>query len=336
MDQVVNSVRNKEFDSNSGLYYLVEAKHLSTRLALTDINNNNNNNNNNNSHITPKLGPTSSAFVSQTSQSHIDSLRKQNNIKNMSIMGHHLYSYNKVAVNFSPKATPPNSVVIKPSDDKYAMIEGGQLEHEEEEEDDDGMLIEELGRDYLSRYNAIRRHTIGTNAGADRDNPVNCIVKSTDCLLKLNEDDSVTSLSDSFALDAPNNQDVCLNECETEQRFKDYSHSGLLLVAAKEHQPRLSLQVNSSVDSNDSYSCSSKDDLSSRSSKSSNSTQHDQNQPSYSNYANHNYKFPRSKMSRHQMAAQIEKKSSDKAGQYLVPPLYNGNFLFWYEWTKSI
>lgn len=35
--------------------------------------------------------------------------------------------------------------------------------NDEDEEKDDGMLIEQLGRDYLSRNNALRRHTIGTN-----------------------------------------------------------------------------------------------------------------------------------------------------------------------------
>ena len=49
------------------------------------------------------------------------------------------------------------------------------------------MPIEELGRDYLCRYNAIRRHTIGTNFD---NNQSNYIVKSTECLLMLQENDS--------------------------------------------------------------------------------------------------------------------------------------------------
>jgi len=46
------------------------------------------------------------------------------------------------------------------------------------------MPIEELGRDYLCRYNAIRRHTIGNNFDNDQNN---YIVKSTECLLMLVE-----------------------------------------------------------------------------------------------------------------------------------------------------
>lgn len=40
---------------------------------------------------------------------------------------------------------------------------------EEEDEEDDGMLMDQLGQDYLFRNSAIRRHTIGTNIDKNRD-----------------------------------------------------------------------------------------------------------------------------------------------------------------------
>ena len=66
-------------------------------------------------------------------------------------------------------------------------------DEEEEEEDDDEMPIEELGREYLFRYNGIRRHTIGTNAEDNRMSSTKNIMKSTECLLMLNENDSSCS-----------------------------------------------------------------------------------------------------------------------------------------------
>ena len=57
---------------------------------------------------------------------------------------------------------------------------------DQEEEEDESMLIEQLGRDYLCRNNTIRRHTIGTNADKE---PGSDIVKSTECLLMLDENE---------------------------------------------------------------------------------------------------------------------------------------------------
>jgi hypothetical protein len=66
-------------------------------------------------------------------------------------------------------------------------------DNDDDEEDDDEMPIEELGREYLFRYSGIRRHTIGTNAEDNRISATKDIMKSTECLLMLNENDSSCS-----------------------------------------------------------------------------------------------------------------------------------------------
>jgi hypothetical protein len=55
------------------------------------------------------------------------------------------------------------------------------------DDDENGMLIERQGRDYLHRYNALRRHTIGTNSGNNGLLNSKNIMKSTECLLMLQE-----------------------------------------------------------------------------------------------------------------------------------------------------
>ena len=59
---------------------------------------------------------------------------------------------NSVSIN-----TELNTSLEVTNDDRHKLTD------DEEDEKDDGMLIEQLGRDYLSRNNALRRHTIGTN-----------------------------------------------------------------------------------------------------------------------------------------------------------------------------
>ena len=53
------------------------------------------------------------------------------------------------------------------------------------------MLIEQMGRDYLCR-NKTRRHTIGTNV--DKATCGSDIVKSTECLLMLDENEEYNQL----------------------------------------------------------------------------------------------------------------------------------------------
>lgn len=84
----------------------------------------------------------------------------------------------------------------------------------DEEEEDDGMLIEQLGRNYLCRNNTIRRHTIGTNADKD---PGSEIVKSTECLLMLDENEETKleqqPLFKQFINPAPENQLLLSGNC---------------------------------------------------------------------------------------------------------------------------
>lgn len=54
-------------------------------------------------------------------------------------------------------------------------------------DEDEMPPIEELGRDYLSRYNSIRRHTIATNEDNEMLGQSNNIMKSTECLLNFGQ-----------------------------------------------------------------------------------------------------------------------------------------------------
>lgn len=55
-------------------------------------------------------------------------------------------------------------------------------------DEEDEMPIEDLGRDYLSKYNSIRRHTIATNEDNNMLDQSNNIMKSTECLLDLEKE----------------------------------------------------------------------------------------------------------------------------------------------------
>jgi hypothetical protein len=80
-----------------------------------------------------------------------------------------------------------------------------EKDHENSYDEDDEMPIEELGRDYLFRYNAIRRHTIGTNFD---NNQSNYIVKSTECLPMLQVNDNLPKSSRKSNVNTNSNENL--------------------------------------------------------------------------------------------------------------------------------
>lgn len=171
--EIINSVRNNEFDSNAAIYYLLESKlatNNNTNGSMEQIRKVNpfnsismNRNRSNEEELAEGSGSNANAeksYMSYLEEIHANAIQA-NDIKT-----------NQVNINEALK----NNLEQK-FDDKMT---------EDDEEEDDGMLIEQLGRDYLSRNNTIRRHTIGTNSDKERGSD---IVKSTECLLMLDENE---------------------------------------------------------------------------------------------------------------------------------------------------
>lgn len=190
---------NHEFDSNAGIYYLLEARlnsNLTPSLPSTpnnpmvvyrpfsyDINNN----------------------TSQQASSYMEDQSIQSVFKPpITITDHDIdenveFQYNQIKRNKSNTVSFSYEARQEEEKSRQASWSSHQQpaplihseENEEEDDDDEGMdlPIEELGKDYLSRYNSVRRHTIASNTDNDKLlSHNNEIMKSTECLLhKLNE-----------------------------------------------------------------------------------------------------------------------------------------------------
>jgi len=92
-----------------------------------------------------------------------------------------------------------------------------QIQEEDEKiddiEDEEDMLIEQQGRDYLCR-NKTRRHTIGTNVDKK---PEDDIVKSTECLLMLDESEEYEQLQSKTD---PSNESPIIKSSDSESYNK--------------------------------------------------------------------------------------------------------------------
>ncbi len=218
-------MQNNEFDSNSGAYYLIESK-LSTNLSIWNshiLNTSQNTielknrsmlnsavNQNQSKRIRSNkflIGIDDEPKVSENPQEHelienfgykrVSSSATHNwHMETAKLNGLNMFDLNTINSTFQQNATQiPSTFSLTNSNEQTATLmahppeiieEPSQQENVDEDEDEE-MPIDDLGRDYLSRYNAIRRHTIATNLDENlMDQRDKDILKSTECLLQLN------------------------------------------------------------------------------------------------------------------------------------------------------
>lgn len=218
---ILKSVKNNEFDSNAGIYYLTEAKLLSrvgggggggsmgdqlslkspikfSPLISVEATSNN----------SPQLSATLDhkyfTFGAEAGKSDVESSSSP------------FYGYHKVNMmaddqesvrsgGSSSSTTATTSSTATTASEQQAMAiataaaaaaaasifaaasTGASTETNSNCDEDEMPPIEELGRDYLSRYNSIRRHTIATNEDNEMLGQSNNIMKSTECLLNFGQ-----------------------------------------------------------------------------------------------------------------------------------------------------
>lgn len=104
------------------------------------------------------------------------------------------YEQNVISVVDSSSMPPTPQLLIDPNCESSSPMN-----------DEDEMPIEDLGRDYLSKYNSIRRHTIATNEDNNMMTASNNIMKSTECLLDLNQKSGQETANTSAATTANTN-----------------------------------------------------------------------------------------------------------------------------------
>ncbi len=218
----LKSVVNNEFDSNAGIYYLIEAKNHqqnSATVSFTSTSTSANATLNNTALINQP--PAQTITTTSTTSNYETTQNNDQNNNNINVINQNVIKVNNnhknpeiqinedcdVAIDQTNNNNLPSassrvkrkSAVLFWFDDESSStknqiteskIQDGDVEKDDHNDDDedDEMPIEELGKDYLSRFNNIRRHTIATNADNDKLlNQSNEIMKSTECLLKLNK-----------------------------------------------------------------------------------------------------------------------------------------------------
>jgi hypothetical protein len=261
LDEIIKSVQNNEFDSNAGIYHLIESKFASK--ANSDLHNNNSSNDLhhkskykfeiNNSINSPLNGGIVSSIREKqmmftnnsesidltnsnnhhcylnTNNNNTNNSNNNNNFNNdsnenelkkvtkfwkganinnrdFSIFNNSsqeinlfsnlsLQKNNNISIlngETTPVASMSASLQLTSINNNNNQVGSSALtplitlnenDKIDEEDEDEEMPIEELGKDYLCRYNSIRRHTIGTNIDNNKlDKSFNNIMKSTECL----------------------------------------------------------------------------------------------------------------------------------------------------------
>lgn len=206
VQEIINSVRNKEFDSNAAIYYLLQSRISNTintnsehlrkmpRTLTNPLNRSifecsnfeemNKNFSRNNLSTGMKDIPMSDCDECINSDSSFTTTAENEGLKISPTTTTTTPLINMSHVNSVSINTELNTSLEVTNDDRHKLTD------DEEDEKDDGMLIEQLGRDYLSRNNALRRHTIGTNVN---DSGSSDIIKSVECFFIPNQTDESTS-----------------------------------------------------------------------------------------------------------------------------------------------
>lgn len=214
---ILKSVKNNEFDSNAGIYYLTEAKLLSRvggggggsmgdQLSLKSP---------------IKFSPLISVEATSNNSPQLSATLDHKYFTFGAEAGKSdesspFYGYHKVNMiaddqesvrsgGSSSSTTATTSSTATTASEQHAMAvaaaaaaaaaasifaaasTGASTETNSNCDEDEMPPIEELGRDYLSRYNSIRRHTIATNEDNEMLGQSNNIMKSTECLLNFGQ-----------------------------------------------------------------------------------------------------------------------------------------------------
>ena len=194
---MVSSIREKQmmFTNNSESIDLSNTNNHHAYLNTNNNNSNNNNNNYDNDSNESELKKVTkfwkganinnkdfSIFTNNSQEINLFSnLSIQKNNNNISIVNGETNSLASAAAALQ-LASSNNNNQVGPSG-MTPLITLNENDKIDEEDEDEEMPIEELGKDYLYRYNSIRRHTIGPNLDNNKlDKSFNNIMKSTECL----------------------------------------------------------------------------------------------------------------------------------------------------------